>query len=176
VDAGLGDALHEPLPLLAGKYRQGPFCFELTSSPGGVGDWHFRHDPAGEFVGMSFRSAPAAMADFAARHEFLSTSPESSFARVVTAQRRDAAGADILRGLVLTRVGSGAFRGAPITSRDDWFTILLELFGLRLDGVDAAARELLWGRTLAAHEVWEAAQCEEREGRAPSGHRHRPEG
>ena len=57
VDAGLGDGLHEPLPLAAGTYQQGPFRFVLTETDDGVGDWHLTHDPAGSFAGMSFRAA-----------------------------------------------------------------------------------------------------------------------
>jgi N-hydroxyarylamine O-acetyltransferase len=34
VDAGLGDALHEPIPLIAGEYRQGPFVLVLDETPG----------------------------------------------------------------------------------------------------------------------------------------------
>ena len=58
VDVGLGDALHEPLPLLAGTYDQAPFQLVLDETPGGVGDWHLTHDPKGGFPGMSWRSAP----------------------------------------------------------------------------------------------------------------------
>ena len=45
VDAGLGDALHEPLPLVPGTYPQGPLRFELQATDDGVGDWHLTHDP-----------------------------------------------------------------------------------------------------------------------------------
>ncbi len=102
VDAGLGDALHEAVPLAPGHYGQEPFRLVLDETPGDVGDWHLTHDPAGGFTGMSWRAAEAGMVEFAARHQWLSTSPDSGFVRVATAQRRDATGVDILRGLVLT--------------------------------------------------------------------------
>ena len=35
VDVGLADALHEPLPLRAGTYRQGPMTFVLEETYGG---------------------------------------------------------------------------------------------------------------------------------------------
>ena len=57
VDAGLGDALYEPLPLIAGAYDQAPFHLVLDATPGAVGDWHLTHDPRGGFTGMSWRSA-----------------------------------------------------------------------------------------------------------------------
>ena len=102
--------LHEALPLAAGAHVQHPFLLVLDETSDGVGDWHLTHDPAGSFTGMSWRAAPAEMVEFWTRHEWLSTSPESGFVRVATAQRRDATGVDILRGLVLTRVGEGRLR------------------------------------------------------------------
>ena len=86
----LNGALHERLPLLAGAYDQSPFHLVLSQTPGTVGDWHLSHDPAGGFAGMAWRSAPVEMDAFAERHAWLSTSPDSGFVRVLTAQRRDA--------------------------------------------------------------------------------------
>ena len=103
MDAGLGDGLHDPLPLVPGEYEQDPMRFVLARTADGIGDWHLRHDPTGAFTGMSFRAPEVGMDVFAVRHEFLSTSPESSFAGVVTAQLRTPRGTTILRGCVLTR-------------------------------------------------------------------------
>lgn len=103
VDTGLGDALHGPLPLRVGGYDQTPFRFRLDETDDGVGDWHLTHDPSGSFAGMSFRAEPTGLDAFATRHEWLSTSPESGFVRVLTVQRRTPTGVDILRGRVLTR-------------------------------------------------------------------------
>jgi arylamine N-acetyltransferase len=157
VDAGLGDALHEALPLIAGEYTQGPFRVSLERTSDGVGDWHLTHDPAGTFVGMSWRDAPATMDAFAARHAWLSTSPESGFVRTLVAQRRDATGVDIMRGLVLTRVGTGTAPTDPLTARDDWFAALADMFDLRFEGVAAEAVDQLWNKVLTAHREWEAA-------------------
>jgi arylamine N-acetyltransferase len=153
VDAGLGDALHEPLPLIAGDYRQGPFDFVLDETPGGVGDWHLRHDPAGGFAGMSWRSAPVGMDAFAQRHAWLSTSPESGFVRVLTAQRRDASGVDILRGLTLRRIGDRASE-ATLTTRADLTGVLGDLFGLDVSPVSDRAWDALWAGVQAAHVAW----------------------
>jgi N-hydroxyarylamine O-acetyltransferase len=152
VDAGLGDALHDPLPLRAGTYRSGPFRFVLEQTPGGVGDWHLAHDPAGGFTGMAWRSAPAGMAAFADRHAHLSTSPESGFVRVLTAQRRDATGVDSLKGLVLKRAGDGA-TSRTLETEAEWTAALADLFGLV---VDDDRRDALWGRLATAHEAWVA--------------------
>ena len=157
VDAGLGDTLHEALPLVAGRYEQGPFQLALAETDDGVGDWHLTHDPKGSFAGMSWRAAPATMDAFAAQHEHLSTSPESGFVRVVCAQRRDATGVDILRGLVLSRVGAGSAPTEPLTERDDWFAALADVFDLRFDGLESEAIDRLWERSLATHREWDAA-------------------
>jgi N-hydroxyarylamine O-acetyltransferase len=158
VDAGLGDALHEALPLVAGAYEQGPFRIGLEQTADGVGDWHLTHDPAGDFTGMSWRAAAASMEDFAERHRWLSTSPDSGFVRVATAERRDATGVDVMRGLVLTRVGPGSSPSEPLTDRADWFAALGDLFGLRFEAVPAEQLDRLWARVLAMHEAWEATR------------------
>src|SRR3954447_3770123 len=154
VDAGLGDAMHEAMPLLVGEYPQGPYHLALDATDDGVGDWHLAHDPLGCFTGMSWRSAPATMRDFATRHEWLSTAPESGFVRVASAQRRNEFGADILRGLELSRVGEGASPPAALTRRDDWFAAVADVFGLRFDGVDTVALDRLWSKLSADHETW----------------------
>ena len=156
VDAGLGDALHEPLPLRPGTYDSGPFRFVLEETPGGVGDWHLAHDPAGGFVGMAWRSAPAGMGAFADRHVELSTSPESGFVKVLVAQRRDATGVDVVRGLTFRRIGDRLSQ-STIGSLDELTQVLGDVFGLDLAAVDRPAREALWGRLHAAHEAWESA-------------------
>ncbi len=139
VDAGLGDALHEPLPLVAGRYAQGPFSYELVEPTDGIGDWRLLHDPKGSFTSMSWRSAPAAATAFAERHVELSTSPESGFVRTVSAQRRDRDGCDILRGLVLTRVGAGAEPAVRLLDeRGEWFAELADGFGLVLADIGDA--------------------------------------
>jgi N-hydroxyarylamine O-acetyltransferase len=159
VDAGLGDALHEPLPLRAGEYPQGPFRYTLSATPGEVGDWRFTHDPRGSFNGMAWRSAPAEMRDFAAKHEHLSTSPDSMFVQFLIVQRRDADGVDIMLGLGLRRVDDTNARGQALTSRADWFGALADVFGLRFDGAEPEALDRLWDKMYAAHVAWEAGKA-----------------
>lgn len=155
VDAGLGDALYDPLPLQPGEYQQGPFCYTLTATPGRIGDWHFTHDPRGSFAGMSWRSAPAEMPDFAAQHRHLSTSPDSLFVQYLVVERRNASGVDILAGLGLWRLDAAPRSTRVLTERRDWFDALTDVFGLRLDGADPAALDRLWERNLAEHRARE---------------------
>lgn len=156
VDAGLGDALHEPLPLRAGDHRQPPFRLVLERATGGFGDWHLVHDPAGGFGGMAWSSAPATLDAFTVQHQRLSTSPDSGFVKVLTVQRRDRTGVDVLRGLAFQRLGSDA-RARDLTSRDDLVGVLRDPFGIDLDGVDDAAVDDLWTRLEQAHRRWVAA-------------------
>ncbi|MEV6488990.1 arylamine N-acetyltransferase [Actinoplanes sp. NPDC051633] len=163
VDLGLGDALHEPLPLVPGEYEQGPFRYRLRPSEVEPGGWRFDHDARGSFLGMDFRASPAEMSAFADQHKFLSTSPDSGFVRVATVQRRDATGVDSLRGLVLTRVGDADTR-TVLEDRRDYFTALADVFGLTLDDVPPAGRDAFWERLAASH-----AQFLSRQNSLPSG-------
>lgn len=155
VDAGLGDALHEPLPLAPGSYVQDPFRLTLGHSDENA--WQLIHDPAGGFRTMTWTTGPAVAADFVAKHEWLSTSPDSGFVQVPMAERRDATGVDVIRGVVLARIGSNAFTADPITRQSEWFDTLAEVFSLRFDA-STDARQRLWDTVLDAHRAWEASR------------------
>ena len=156
VDAGLGDALHSPLPLLAGRHAQPPFELSLESSVDGT-RWHLTHDPSGGFTGMTWTMASARPADFEAKHQWLSTAPESGFVQVPMAERRDATGVDVVRGLVLIRIGEGAHVAEPVPRRAEWFDLLADVFGLRMQSMAPEARDRLWAYVLEAHRRREQA-------------------
>jgi arylamine N-acetyltransferase len=160
VDAGLGDALHEPLPLAPGTYRQDPFhlTIEDEGDYAGAHSWTLRHDPAGGFRSMTWTTTPALLSDFAAQHERLSTSPESGFVRVPMAERRDATGVDVIRGVILARMGDNAYTAEPITDRSEWFEVLADIFDLRFDTASPEWRVRLWDAVIEAHQAWEASQ------------------
>jgi len=153
VDAGLGDALHEPLPLIPGVYEQGPFRLALEQPVRGVGDWNLVHDPQGDFTGMTWRSEAAAIDAFAPRNVWLSTSPESGFVKLLVVQRRDATGVDSLRGLVLRRIGAGATE-STLETKTELMDALADHFGLDLGPVGPSAREALWEAVHRAHSAW----------------------
>jgi N-hydroxyarylamine O-acetyltransferase len=120
----------------------------------GGAEWHLTHDPVGGFSGMRWTAAPARQADFEERHAWLSTSPDSGFVQVAMAERRDAAGVDVIRGLVLARIGTNASTAEPVTSKREWFDLLADVFGLRFDASPSGARDTLWDAVLAAHRRW----------------------
>jgi arylamine N-acetyltransferase len=156
VDAGLGDALYDPLPLTPGTYRQAPFELSLEQVDRDGTAWHLTHDPSGGFKGMSWALGEAELSDFEAMHHWLSTSPESGFVQVAMAERRDTTGVDVIRGLVLSRLGSGSYIAEPLTQRHEWLAALGDIFGLQF--ADDASLDHLWDRVLASHRAWEASQ------------------
>lgn len=156
VDTGLGDALHEPLPLVPGAYLQPPFHLTLEDDSAG-GGWHLNHDPSGGFTGMTWTTGDARREILDAKHAWLSTSPESGFVRVAMAERRDATGVDVIRGLVLSRIGSDARAEEPVIVRQEWFDLLAERFDLRFDAEPPEMLDHLWEQVLARHRLWEAS-------------------
>ena len=77
-DLGLGDALRDPVEVVPGEIRQGPFRYEIAEA--GAGAWTFRHDPAaGSFPGLDVRASRPADAEVAAAHRVLSTPPDGRF-------------------------------------------------------------------------------------------------
>ena len=105
---------------------------------------------------MAWGAAPATIDDFREKHEWLSTAPESGFVRVMTVQRRDATGVDILRGLVLTRVGEGA-TSSDLATQAELEDVLSDLFHLDLTTIDPDALTATWTRMRREHERWSAA-------------------
>jgi N-hydroxyarylamine O-acetyltransferase len=154
VDVGLGDALHEPMPLTPGVARQGPFRLELAQTADG---WHLQHDRAGGFPGMTW-SAAATDGDepFLTQHRRLSTSPDSGFVKLGIAESWDADGVDVVRGLMLLRIGTDG-GSEELTDRATWFAALRERFGLRFDDSAPGTTDRLWRRTLDNHRRWDAA-------------------
>lgn len=157
VDVGLGDGLYDPLPLVAGEYRQGPFTYGLTPSPVNPDGWRLHHDPAGHFAAMDFVTTEVEQSVVDLRHEFMTTSPESVFVRTFLAHRRAADCAFTLRGCVLSRIGDRPRRWV-LNSAPDWFGVLVDVFGLRLDDVSELERAKLWHGVRAAHDQWEQAR------------------
>lgn len=159
VDVGLGSALHEPVPLREGTYSQGSFCYRLRGSDVEPDGWRFDNDPRGQFVGMDFRRHAADVADFSAMHEYFSTAPESGFVRTAVVQRRHAAGYEILRGLVLTRVSAAGSTTTILESPNAWYGALADVFDLPLEDVAPGHRGRLWKRVESAHIEHEASRA-----------------
>ena len=160
VDVGLGDALHEPLPLREGVHAQGPFRYRLRPSEVDPGGWRLDHDPAGSFAGMDFSGEVATLAAFVTRHHHLSTSPESGFVRTCAVYRRDATGVDGLIGCVLRRLEGGGRTSREIGSEREWYEVLADLFRLPLTDLGSHERTELFRKVWMAHELWRAGSSD----------------
>lgn len=153
IDAGLGDGIHEPLPLREGTYTQGPFTYGLRASEVVPGGWRFAADPRMSLHGMDFRPEGATPADLREQHDHKQSAPDSSFMRTLVAFRRHATGLDFLRGRVLKHVGDEEHT-VELDSSADWYACLADVFLLPLSDVDGGRRAALWEKVTAAHESW----------------------
>lgn len=162
VDAGLGEAHHEPIPLRSGDHRQGSFTFGLAPLPRVPGGWRFTNDPrVNSRFEVDFTLGRVHWTDFATKHAELSTDPGSAFVRLSQLHRRDEHGADGLIGCVLHHVeGSGQRTEIELPTRADWFGAAADVFDLRLDDLSLDDRERLWQRLYASHQAWLAAQVQ----------------
>lgn len=153
LDAGLGDGLHEPLPLAVGTYTQGPHTYGMGPSSLSPGGWRFTGDATMSVYGMDFRADDTTVEELRPRHEDHQENTESSFNRVLVVFRRDAGGVDYLRGCVLRRVGTRQDT-TELTSRADWFACLADLFALPLSDVDDERKAALWEKVSRSHQEW----------------------
>jgi arylamine N-acetyltransferase len=152
-DVGCGDGLHEPLPLTAGTYRQGPFTYRLELRADG---WTFHHDPQGSFGAVDLFDEVLTPEQERSAHRRLTAPDGGAYARRLVVQRRLPDAAETLRGCQFTRTGARAERVA-VTAYDDWRDALLTL-GIRLQGVDGDALRGLFDRSLAQHREWVASR------------------
>ena len=157
VDVGLGDGPGAPLPLVFGAHEHDGFTYVLSPSTFDPDGWRLEHDVRGAFLGVDFARAPATTSDFLAMHEWLSTSPDSRFVRVVSISRRAAGGIQTLRGCVYSETSPSGVERRDIESAAEWWDVVVDHFGLAYGDVPADERSRLWGRLRATHEDWEAA-------------------
>ncbi len=152
-DVGLGEGHLDVLPLVPGKYLEGPFTFEITEVR--EDGWSARNDPTGSFVGLEVTTRPTDQASIEAAHEHLSTPPDGEFARVMVVQRRDDAGLDTVRGCLQVRVDAGGKHEVELTTYDAWRAALVDI-GVSLEGITEDALRGLWQRSWEAHAAWVA--------------------
>ena len=150
VDVGLGDALHEPIPLHEGSYAQGPFRYGLRRSEVEPGGWRWgarpaRHDSPGWTSVRSARPRPTsglATSSSPRRRSRASCAPAASSGAT-------RGGVDALTGCVLTRIDGGGAAPITLATSDEWFDALRDVFDLPLDDVDAARASRALGRGFA---------------------------
>ncbi len=146
-DAGLGDGLHEPMPLRPGVYKQGPFRYELAHTGQ---RWHFTHDESGSFEYMEFEPAGTTIDKFLPTHVRFSTADDSPFRRFLTAQIRHGDRVSIVRGCTSLEISEDGRVETTLDSFEEWRG---RLASLHLHGF-----EELWAGEREAHEAWLAAK------------------
>jgi arylamine N-acetyltransferase len=162
VDCGLGDLLYEPVPVRPGRFRQGPFGYELLDLGGGW--WRVLHDPAQKsFHDMTFDLAPVGMEAFADYHDRLSTAPDSGFVTRLTLARRLPDAVDVLRGRVRIRHDGTGRHERTIQDADTWFAAMAAGFGLSPGRLSAVQRDALWQKATEAHLGYESRTAGEAE-------------
>ncbi|MEV7614710.1 arylamine N-acetyltransferase [Streptomyces sp. NPDC089799] len=160
VDAGLGDGPHSPLPLREGAYEQGAFGYRMGPLTGEAAPGWSYLTGGGPFPVANFRSAPAAMADFAEEHRRLSTDGDSPFVRTLSLLRRDAEGIDLLRGRVLSRIDPAKGPSERVLdTAEEFYDAIVTVFGRELDDLTPQDRTALWTKVTDAHEVWLAERA-----------------
>jgi N-hydroxyarylamine O-acetyltransferase len=180
-DAGFGNGLLEPLPLVTGEHAQRGFVFRLSQDnpppapPNGRGDgstplplgretslwevgggqnsrWHFHNHKHGG-VGFDFTLAPHSMSDFSARCTWLQTAPESGFVRVAVCHRWRDDGIHSLRGAVLRHTTPTGMVDRVIDTQADYRHTLRQVFDLDLSDADI---DQLWPTVWQSHLAWVA--------------------
>jgi N-hydroxyarylamine O-acetyltransferase len=149
LDVGSGEGFHHPLPLVAGAHRQGDFCYQVRRSGGD--SWRVDYDERESCLGVDFSEAPAKPGDFAETYERLADNDMSLFFRYGWAKRHHAGGFDELVGCMLSNVDAGDRAVRKISTQEQYFTVLHDVFGLTLPRLNADRRAALWNRV---HETW----------------------
>jgi hypothetical protein len=93
----------------------------------------------------------------AATHRQLSLGEDSSFRRIVVAQRIEGPRQIALRGCVLTGMTPTSKEQRDLTSYDDWRGALADELLVPTDDVTAEEWASLWERTTTAHRAWDEA-------------------
>ncbi|GAA3986922.1 arylamine N-acetyltransferase [Allokutzneria multivorans] len=138
-DVGLGDGLHQPLPLRVGDHRQGPFAYRLAPSPVVDGGWRFFHDPRGSVFSVDISPETSPAAEFVELHR-----ARANLRPISAALRRHANGSDTLRALTLTRWMGEECETSRLSSRAEWFDALDGIFDVGLDDLSEHDRDRLW--------------------------------
>ncbi len=147
-DAGFGNGLLEPIPLVPGVYTQQSRAFKLKQH----GE-HWRFDIPSVALGavgnsFDFTLTPQELLSFQERCTYLQTSPESGFVRVVVCHRMTETGVQSLRGAVLQTISNGIETSRTLESQDEYDTVLREVFDLQVD------TSALWSKVWASHLKW----------------------
>ncbi len=145
-DAGLGDALQEPIPLREGEHRQNGRTYTLTRLDPRT--WRFANHLGRLPPTMDFINAPADEALFERTCADLQANPESMFVQNLICFRCRVDGSvDMLLGRVHTHLSSEGQHKTLLRDSTEFAQALEQVFGLREPGV-----ETLWHKVVVRHD------------------------
>ena len=164
-DAGLGEGFAEPLPLVRGDHDVDGWSYgigagygaQATGRPTGPAAWTYRHPDGGVIRGIVVTSRDHGAAALDATHRQLSLGEDSSFRRIVVAQRIDGPRMLALRGCVLQEMTPTSKDQRDLTSYADWRGALVDHLLVPVDDVTDDEWTGLWARTQASHRAWDEA-------------------
>lgn len=146
-DAGLGDALFEPIPLREGEHRQNGRTYTLAQLDADT--WRFENHEGRLPPTMDFMNAPADEGLFERTCAELQSAPDSMFVQNLMCFRcRDDGGVDMLLGRIHADFTSGPPRKTLLNDSIEFAQVLEQVFGLQ-----EPAMEELWQKVVARHEV-----------------------
>ncbi len=146
-DAGLGDALQEPIPLQQGEHRQNGRSYTLRQLDADT--WRLENHPGRLPPTMDFINRPADEGLFERTCSDLQVNEDSMFVQNLICFRcRPDGGVDMLLGRVHANFTEGEPRKTLIQNSREFAQVLDEVFGLEEPELDA-----LWERVSMRHEA-----------------------
>lgn len=146
-DAGLGDALQEPIPLREGEHHQNGRSYTLTQLD--VREWRFANHAGRLPPTMDFINGPADEALFENTCAELQANQESMFVQNLMCFRcRADGGVDMLLGRVHVDLSAGAPQKKLLRDSTEFAEVLEHVFGLREPELES-----LWRKVVARHET-----------------------
>jgi N-hydroxyarylamine O-acetyltransferase len=131
VDVGVGDGPIEPIPLRAGRYRQGWRSFRLERLPDGW--WRLHNDTQNASApSFDFEHRPADWGALQERCHWQRTSPDSRFVQNAICMRQEGDAILALVGRVLKRVDRNGTTERLVRSAEEYAETLAAAFGVRL--------------------------------------------
>jgi N-hydroxyarylamine O-acetyltransferase len=151
VDVGSGEGYHLPLPLASGTYRQGEFTYRVRPSDTAPDCWRVDYDERESCLGIDFAEQVAEPDDFTdLYHRQVENDIEILF-RYGWAKRHHADGFDELVGCLQSSVRAAGRSKRKITTAEEYYATLADLYGLTLLALDEDQRSARWERV---YETW----------------------
>ncbi len=145
-DAGLGDALFEPIPLREGEHIQNGRTYKLSQLDADT--WRFENHEGRQPPTMDFINAPADESLFEQTSSELQTAQDSIFVQNLMCFRcRPDGGVDMLLGRVHADFTSGPPRKRLLKDAVEFRQVLEQVFGLQEPEMSG-----LWDKVVARHE------------------------